>query len=755
MNKKINSKIISVALLCTTCAYTAPVFAYTKDETVYSKLDANGEKYKTVVSSHIKNTEQAELINDLSDLLQIENTGGNEEFTQDGTSLIWKANKNDIYYQGESEKELPIECNVKYELDGEEIEPTELIGKSGKVKITIEYKNKDAHVVNVNGVNQTMYTPFVVVAGTIFKNENNKDIKVSNGKAINDGTKTIVVGIAMPGLQESLKIDTEDIEIPDSIEIEMDTTNFESSNIMAYVTPKVFEIEDLKIFDKLDEIYDKLNTLQSASTSLVDGTKTLRKGAQNLNDGTNQLSNELNSKLKEYEDIKNKATNKEEVKNQIIKIINDEMEKILPDLKEQAKEEAQNTIKNHKTELENSVVDTSMKYTQSAVNAKLEEIEKSGGNIITKEQEQQLINALANDIKEVFQNVQNDPQIKPLLDELQADMKKEAKNRVNSVIDSKKVNTTSLTQEQIMAYVQAYSNQIAQIQAINPNITDIEALQIIGVVSNSTLNSIETQIDNEIDAISAENATQIEQKIKAELNEYISKVTQEVADKFTNGNIEILKEYEKQIQNTIVEQLKQKLSEDSVINAYAQQAKGELNNIIDNIANSTAKDLAETYTETIAKEVANNLIEKQLKGELADSEFDKELSKYEGLINSKLNELDNGITTIKSALSQLTNGTQQLADGSVQLENGMTQFNSEGIEKICNAINGDVKNISTRIKKLTDLSKDYNNFTMLNEENDGDVKFIMIIDAIKKQEENENSKEKAVLDMNNSKNEEE
>ena len=41
------------------------------------------------------------------------------------------------------------------------------------------------------------------------------------------------------------------------------------------------------------------------------------------------------------------------------------------------------------------------------------------------------------------------------------------------------------------------------------------------------------------------------------------------------------------------------------------------------------------------------------------------------------------------------------------------------------------------------LSKQYNNFTMLNGNNEGNVKFIMIIDAIKKQEDT--TKEQAIL----------
>ena len=71
MNNKIISKVVSGTLLFSMVGYTLPVLGYTKDETVYSKLDASGKNYETIVSTHIKNTEDEEIIRDLSDLLNV------------------------------------------------------------------------------------------------------------------------------------------------------------------------------------------------------------------------------------------------------------------------------------------------------------------------------------------------------------------------------------------------------------------------------------------------------------------------------------------------------------------------------------------------------------------------------------------------------------------------------------------------------------------------------------------------------------
>lgn len=66
----------------------------------------------------------------------------------------------------------------------------------------------------------------------------------------------------LAGLQESLGLSDDEVEIPSNVEITMDATNFETSSIMSYVTPKVLEEDDLKVFDNLDEIYGQVNTYQ-------------------------------------------------------------------------------------------------------------------------------------------------------------------------------------------------------------------------------------------------------------------------------------------------------------------------------------------------------------------------------------------------------------------------------------------------------------------------------------------------------------
>lgn len=113
-------------------------------------------------------------------------------------------------------------------------------------------------------------------------------------------------------------------------------------------------------------------------------------------------------------------------------------------------------------------------------------------------------------------------------------------------------------------------------------------------------------------------------------------------------------------------------------------------------------------------------------------------------LNKGLEQLTNGLNSLNDGAKELDNGADKLNKGADTLANGIETFNKDAIQKICNYINSDVKDLTEKIKQLTELSKQYQNFTMLNEGNNGNVKFIMIIDSLKKQEEQEKTKEQAI-----------
>lgn len=319
--KKGFKKVISLALLIGIGFSSMPISAMSKEETVYVKLNTDGSVQKTLVNEHLINQQKLEEIKDLTDLQNILNLNGNETFGLESNNLLWNAQGKDIFYQGITQKEMPVTLSIQYNLNGEEKSLEEMLGKSGRVSIRLQYQNKDSHMVNVNGRQEVLYTPFVVTTATIIDTENNSNVEVTNGKVVSNGTKNIVVGLATPGLYESLGIDK--LKGMDAITISFDTKKFELATIYSIVTPKIIEGEDLKILDKLNSLYGKVNLLESSMNQLEEGANALLSGASQIQNGTSQVYENLNMIVGKLEELKNGVVNVDQGLKQILAKLNE------------------------------------------------------------------------------------------------------------------------------------------------------------------------------------------------------------------------------------------------------------------------------------------------------------------------------------------------------------------------------------------------------------------------------------------------
>ena len=87
-------------------------------------------------------------------------------------------------------------------------------------------------------------------------------------------------------------------------------------------------------------------------------------------------------------------------------------------------------------------------------------------------------------------------------------------------------------------------------------------------------------------------------------------------------------------------------------------------------------------------------------------------------------ELYNGILTLKNGAPALVNGVTELKSGSLKLSTGIKQFNAQGVQKLSDAVNGDLGGLVTRLKAVVDVSKNYRSFSGITNEMDGQVKFV-------------------------------
>ena len=267
-----------------------------KEETVYIIANADGSTKKVIVSNLLKNGSKNSQLEDETTLSDIKNVKGEETFTNSGENYTWNADGSDIYYQGTTDKQLPVDMKITYTLDGKTVTPDEIKGKSGKVTIRFDYINNEKRTVKVDGNSMEMYVPFLMVTGTVLDNSRFSNVEVTNGKLLNDGDRMAIIGFAMPGMQENLGLDKEDFEIPDYIEISADVKEFELITCMTVGTTELFnEVDTDKInMDDIDgtinEFTDAVNQLSDGSSQLYDGLVTLFEKSGELYDGTEQLA---------------------------------------------------------------------------------------------------------------------------------------------------------------------------------------------------------------------------------------------------------------------------------------------------------------------------------------------------------------------------------------------------------------------------------------------------------------------------------
>lgn len=254
-----------------------------KTETVYVKSDAKGNPREITVQTKLKNTSDSDTIEDYTNLTDIKNKEGDEAFTQNADGTIeWENHGEDITYEGTGSEELPVDVNISYELDGQPIEPEELAGKSGSLKIRFDYKNKTTQTIKIEGKEEQVSVPFAVISTMLLSEDHASNIKVENGKVMDIDGQKLVVGYACPGLTKSLKLTTyeptEDIDIPEYVEVMADVTDFSLDFTATIISSGLLEDMDLKDLDDVDEMSDNMKKLEEATDKLSDGAGTLEDG---------------------------------------------------------------------------------------------------------------------------------------------------------------------------------------------------------------------------------------------------------------------------------------------------------------------------------------------------------------------------------------------------------------------------------------------------------------------------------------------
>ena len=727
MNKKV-TKIIAICLCAALCLGGAGVaFAQTgskqesaqptaaqkaadlqqkisKDETVYVLAGADGSVQKIIVSDWLKNELGSASLTDKSGLSNIENVKGDESYSINGDNMtVWDAQGNDIYYQGDIQKELPVGLTVRYTLNGKAVSPEQLKGQSGKVTIRFDYENRQYETVQINGQNQRIYVPFAMLTGMILDNDTFRNVTVSNGKLVNDGDRTVVVGLAFPGLQENLNLSRDQLSIPSSVEITADVTDFSLGMTVTLACNDLFsQLGDAdlgsldaagslnKLTDAMDQLlngssalYDGLTTLLDKSGELAAGVEELAQGAAAIKAGADSLDEgaaELKAGLADLSEGLNKlSANSAALNGGAEQVFNSLLETATAQIRAKGLTVPDLTIENYAEELNKLIksLDETTVY-ENALTQVTAAVEKQRPLITQK----------------VTAAVRQEVEAK-----VTAAVKTEATTAAQAQVAENVIRTaTRMTKKDYDAAVAAGQipqakqdavNAAIQAQLSDPDVQkQINATVEAQMASETVKNTIKAQTDAQMQT----------EKVQAAISQ--------------NVELQVEKAIAENMASDAVQKQLQAASEGSKTLIALKASLDDYNAFYLGLLDYTAgvDEAAEGSNELYAGA-----------GDLKDGTAE---------LRAGAAKLYAGVLQLKDGTPALVSGVTQLKDGAMQLSDGLQQLNKEGIQKLTKLLQDDLGDLTARVQATIDVSKDYRSFSGISDDASGQVKFIYRTDEI-------------------------
>lgn len=691
-----------------------------KEETVYVLTDANGNVNKTIVSDWLKNKDGSDKLEDKSDLKDIENVKSDADYiTGEDGAITWNANGEDIYYQGTTDKQLPVDVKVTYLLDGKEMSPSEIAGKSGKVTIKFEYTNNQKKEITVNGKKTEMYVPFTMISGMILDGNKFRNVEVNSGKVISDGNRLVVVGLGFPGMNSNLALSdiTGDskTEFPETVEVTADVEDFSlaltltmgSADLISAVdVDSVTAVDDLK--DVVKKLVESTDALQTGSSKLNEGLKTLKNSFGTYSTGIKTYVNTVNSNI---------GLLNEKVPSFVdgTKQISDGVGQIVGAMEgDNGAVSGANQLAQGSAELSNGLNDLA-----NSVGT----VGNTDNNTVTG-----AVNNIATGSSTLFSYV----------DKMLAGFD-DQNGSYGLTNGSKAVSDGS---KEVSDGVNELVSQLnAMIQTINTSISDNEKsiAQLNAVISGGK--NPQTGADLTAQEIAVYNA-QIQQLTGA--NTALKTMLQNMNPETMNQQLTTLSQGAKSVADgasgvlngvaTLQNGLKEFKTQGNTLVQGTDQLNSSMSQLVAGIGKLQAGSVQVKDGSAALASGVN-----QLYGAVKNQLQPGVSTLYDGanLLSTSVNQLYEGtkptakdVNTLLSGTDQLASGIGELQTGAETLSSGMKQFNDEAISKVSDFVNGDLTTITERIKATVNLAKDYNIYSDALEGKSTSVKFVYETDGI-------------------------
>ncbi|MCR4869630.1 MAG: hypothetical protein K5889_09125 [Lachnospiraceae bacterium] len=686
-----------------------------KDETVYLISEADGTVTDTIVADHLYNRDGAKTLSDVSNLTDIENVNGEEKFTKDGDKMTWNADGKDIYYQGHSDAKAPVEQKVTYMLDGKEIAPKDLAGKSGHVTIHYDYTNNSTFTEKVNGEDVSVVVPFAAITGMVL-NDDFKNVKVSNGRIVQNGTKTVTVGYTLPGFKDSLQSGggsfDKDIDIPESFEVSADVTDFQletamtvvvnAGNLMTASTNNVnslngdmnrLQSSSKKLVDGSGKLADGLSTLQSSLTTFQSGAKALAGGVKDYTNGVSKLDAGISTMKKSVSPLEKQLptlSKKLKTLSDGVGKLKDGSDQLLAGYEGDGTAEnpgltkSMDALSKGAKQLSDgaSALDAGIGQLTGALSGVGESFGKASAGQITS-----TIDAKLNTNKDLMTLLVG-------CGVLKAGDKITLEN-IDTVVATLEGGQKQIITALATNYVKAGQDQgTATVTATGAYFKALDGLHQVQAAKNA-LNAAGKQLSDQLSATAGSKETQSQIAKLAAGSKQLAQSSKQLSDGLAKADQGVKK-----------------------LASGQKQLSGGIDQLYNGINGSADTKGMSSLAGGLAKLVAGI----------------NKLDEGSNKIVANNQKLTNGANKLYDGSGKIVAGVDKLAAGSKTLADGMVQFNEEGIETLVNAYNGDIKPLANRLRAAIDAGEDYESFSGIEKNMNGDVKFIYRMAAITTEE---------------------
>lgn len=730
-----------------------------KDETVYAFLNSDGSLKKATVSEWLHSEGGFDQVEDESILSDITNIKGDEVPEVNGNKLIWNSTNEDIYYQGSTNKELPLSMEVSYYFDGNKVNPEDILGKSGALEVRIKIINYEEKTQVIKGRTKYISSLFPVAVITDLKTDIFKDIEAEDATIINESKNQILTFATVSGASQMLTesdIDTlNDIsdKLKDEFVIKANVIDFEMPSIlMAASSMTDVDHEDMNS-DKLNKLTDGVNSLKDATAEILDGTVKLHDANIELND----KMGEFQSSYAKFQDGINTAKNSQGDIVDGAKQINEgitQMKALMESLTSQLGSLSMDEIGNLLTSAGTTV--SSLPETVNTLNSMKTQLEAAKKQLST----------LSDTIYAQYTTEENAANTTALLKEQFAKPAlKSLSEQLGTAVDNSTLSIPlTLTDADKEAIAQTIAKNIS-LDTTKEGFANAAGTIIADLVTLKSANCAEAE-DSEGCIAKAKADAQAEfGALTNEIANSISVDSKAINDGLTSLIASKVPGIQSEVKTAVKTQLGSNLNTDDAQNNLAAGAYKASTVIVQNVAKSTqasltdeltamqgqldsAINLCDTMTSSVnglldqAKNIDLNKVNSlgsslQAAGPGIDKLIEGSSKLYDGTksMQDGLNTLSSSSNDVTDAINKFKDATQELAEQTGNLNSGVQEFSTDGIDKLSTEVDnaiGDLNTVLDTANATLDQSIDYSNYAGASENMKTTVKFIMKTDEVKK-----------------------